>query len=104
MNIYTYINYSDEGSTSLQFAFFSKDKSQLQEDKFREVIFEVITNNDVFEWFDLSNQFWNKFNVREYIRYIEYIDYIEYFESKNCNKKQKGIKNSEKRMNLESFS
>ena len=97
-------------------------KSQLPEDKFREVVFEVIINSKVLEGFDISHEYWENFNVRDEKTHkqlgffdIEHIDdpcviiiatnskeYIESSQVKMLIRSIK-VKKGEKSMNLESF-
>ena len=77
--------------------------------QFRDVIFQVIVENDIYERFDTSHEYWEKFNARKpelkkrlgYFE-IENVDnpcqvvnpkeYYEHFGNFSCNKKRKGKK------------
>ena len=121
--VYVWQLLTDTGSTSLQLVFFTKENRKVPEDMFRFICFLVIINSKILERFDISDKFWQQFGVRNEktrkqlgLFNIENIDdpcfitiatkpkeYIEYFKSEHINKKHKGIKKSEKAMNLESF-
>ena len=74
--------------------------------QFRDVLFEVIVNNDVLHRFDTSHKFWEKYSVRKpgYFS-IENIadpcivtvrvnpkEYFEEFKRQTTNKKHKGLR------------
>ena len=87
---------------------------------FRDVLFEVIRENEILHRFDTSHKFWEKFSVRDEslkkkLGYysIEYIDdpcfitmavnrkeYFEKRESENLNKKHKGLRKGAKVIEL----
>ena len=93
----------------------------MPDDKFRDVIFEVITTTDLVETFDTSHPLSEKFDVRgktlkKKLRYyeIEHIDnpcqivlaikfnkYFENFENKKSNKKYKSMKKGSSGMEFE---
>ena len=95
----------------------------MPDDKFRDVIFEVITTTDLVETFDTSHPLWEKFDVRgktlkKKLCYyeIEHIDnpcqivlaikfnkYFENFENKKSNKKYKSMKKGSSGMEFENF-
>ena len=52
-------------STALQFIFVSDPSSDLPEDKFRDVIFEVVIATTVYKRFDSSQKFWDIFGFRK---------------------------------------
>ena len=54
---------TDTDSTSLFFCIICEPKNSISDSKFREIIFEVVCQNDVISRFDTSNEFWDKFNV-----------------------------------------
>ena len=49
---------TDTDSTSLKFIFISGPESDIQESKYREIIFEVVTSSDIYKRFDSSHPFW----------------------------------------------
>lgn len=55
----------DTDSTSLMFIFMSNQNSDIQEDKFRDIIFEVIIASEIYKRFDLSHEFWSIFDARK---------------------------------------
>ena len=95
----------------------------MPDDKFRDVIFEVITTTDLVETFDTSHPLSEKFDVRgktlkKKLRYyeIKHIDnpcqivlaikfnkYFENFENKKSNKKYKSMKKGSSGMKFENF-
>ena len=103
---------TDTDSASLKFMFISDPKSKTPENKFRDIIFEIITLSEVYKRFDSSHEFWDIFGARneqkrKKLGYyeIEHIDnpcililavnrkeYLELLEDKNLNEKHKGIK------------
>ena len=84
----------------------------MPDEKFRGCIFEIIVNNAVMEIFDTSHEFWKKpskrnTKLKKKLRNfdVKHIgdailvtlpvnpkEYIEVFNSKNVNKKHKGLK------------
>ena len=40
-------------------------ENNVPDKKFRDVIFEVIVENDIYQRFDTSHEYWNKFNARK---------------------------------------
>ena len=94
------------------FQIISKFECNLPDDKFRDVIFKVIVENDIYKRFDTSHEYSEKFGARKpelekqlgYFE-IESVDnpcqvvitvnpkeYYEHFENFCCNKKHKGRK------------
>ena len=49
------------------FVFICKIENSILDDKFRDIIFEVIISKNFVNGFDRSHQFWRKFNVRDEI-------------------------------------
>ena len=102
----------DTDSTALKFIFISDPNSDLPEDKFRDIIFEVIVTSKIYKRFDTSHKFWDIFGARKESRRkkldyyeIENIsnsctltlvvnpkEYLEMFKDLALNKKHKGIK------------
>ena len=121
--VYVYQMLTDTDSTSLQFAFFSKEENRVPEEMFRIIFFLVTINNKILERFDVSHEFSNQFNVQNVKTHkqfglyeIEHIDdpcvvtiasnpkeYIELFESDEISKRHEGISKNEKSMDLTSF-
>ena len=56
---------TDTDSTALQFTFISDPNSDLPEDNFRDVIFEVIIATKIYKRFDTSHEFWDIFGSRK---------------------------------------
>ena len=52
-------------STALNFIFISDPNSDLLEDKFRDIIFEVIVKSKIYKRFDTSHKFWDIFGIRK---------------------------------------
>ena len=52
-------------STALKFIFVSDSNSDLSEDKFRDIIFEVIVTyiQKIYKRFDISHKFWDIFGA-----------------------------------------
>ena len=63
--IYMYQTLTDAASESSQFLIFSKDKGKVPEKMFRAILFLVIMNSKVLDRFDVSQEFWQQFNVRD---------------------------------------
>ena len=122
VNIYHIL--TDTDSTSLKFLFIFDPNSETPKNKFREIIFEVITTSKIYKRFDSSHEFWDNFSARkEHKRKklgyyeIEHIDnpciltiaanpkeYFEMFEDENINKKHEGIKKGSSGLGFENFS
>ena len=119
VHIYHVLIHTD--STCLQFLFISDPKSNICEQKYREIIFEVIIASKIYDRFDSSHESWEQFNSRtenlhKCLGYFEIknidnpciltIDcnpkeYFELFENNQVYKKQKGIKKGSSGMNFE---
>ena len=56
---------TDTDSTALQLHFVCSENNSISDDRFHDIIFEVIPQNDIIEGFDTSNKFWEKFGVRD---------------------------------------
>ena len=102
----------DTDSICIFFIFICKPSCNIPNEKFHDVLFEVIISKKILNQFDTSHEFWDRFNVRnkdlrKKLGYfaIENIDdtsivtvalnpkkYFEQFESDNVNKKHKGLK------------
>ena len=103
---------TDTDSTLLKFMFISDQNSEISQDKYRNIIFEVIISSGLYKRLDCSDEFWDIFRERKehnrkklVYHEIEHVDnpcvltlavspkeYFELFEDKNLNKKHKGIK------------
>ena len=102
----------DTDSTSFKFIFISDPNSETLENKYRDIVFDVIIASEIYKKFDCSHIFWDTFwarkeQKRKKLRYynIEHInnhciltlavnpkEYSELFKDKNLNKKHKSIK------------
>ena len=103
---------TDTDSTLLLFHIICKPGNSIPDSKFIDVMFEVIFQNDIISRFDTTNEFLDKFNVRDktlekklgYFE-IQSVDnsfqivvavnpkeYYEHFENFDYNKKHKGQK------------
>ena len=60
-----YHKLTDTDSTSLKFLFISDPNSETPENKYREIIFEVITSPKICKRFDSSHEYWDYFEVRK---------------------------------------
>ena len=114
---------TDTDSTTIQFIFISDPNSDLPEENFRDIIFEVLVKSKIYKRFDRSHEFWNLFGARKESRRkklgyyeIENIDnpYIitltvnpkeclEVFKYFRLNKKHKGIKKRSTGLGFENF-
>ena len=56
---------TDTDSTSLKFLFISDPNSETLEDKYREIIFEVITSSKICKRFNSSHEYWDYFGARK---------------------------------------
>ena len=92
-------------------------------DRFHNIIFKVIVQNDIINRFDTSNEFWEKFLARDKIleKKLGYFDiesinnpcqvviavnpkkYYKHSENFSSNKKHKGIRKGEQGMEFENF-
>ena len=55
----------DTGSTSLCFIIICDENNPIPDARFRDMILEVIIQNDIIKRFDTSNEFWEKFLARD---------------------------------------
>ena len=110
--IFPYSVLMDTDSICVLFIFICKPSCNVPNEKFCDVLFEVITNNKILNRFDTSYEFWYRFivrnkDLRKHLGYlaIENVDdscivtvainpkeYFEQFESDNANKKHKGLR------------
>ena len=56
---------TDTDSTSLMFAIICEFECNVPDDKFSDLIFKVIVENKIYDRFDPSHIFWDKFNARK---------------------------------------
>ena len=121
--VYIYQILTNTDSTSLQFVIFFKDQNTVEEEKFGDMIFEVISKNKIINRFDVLHDFWDKFNVQDKntkkrmtLFETEHIDdpcyiciavnpkeYNEKFKSNNINKKHKRIRKDTNAMDIASY-
>ena len=98
-------------STSLKFMFISDPSSELPEDKFRDIIFEIIIASKIYKRLHSSHKFWDIFGAskedkRKKLGYykVQNIDnlclltmavnpkeYLELLKDRVLNKKHKGV-------------
>ena len=55
---------TDTDSTALQFLIISSEKYAKNDREYRDVIFKVISSNEILKRFDTSHEFWEKFETR----------------------------------------
>ena len=55
---------TDTDSICLFFMFICKPESNTPDEKFRDILFKVICENEILHRFDTSHEFWKKFGVR----------------------------------------
>ena len=110
-------------STALKFIFISDPNSDLLEEKFRDIIFEVIVTSKIYKRFDTSHEFWDIFGARKTNRkkklgYYEIKnignpciitmavnpkEYLEMLKNLILDKKHKGIKKGSTGLGFENF-
>ena len=67
---------TDTDSTTLKLVFISDPSSDVPEDKFRDINFEVIIATKIYKKFDTSQEFWDIFgSIKE--RRIKKLGYYE---------------------------
>ena len=111
-------------STLIFFVFICKITCTINEKDSRDIIFEVLTKSKILERLDLSDDFWERFNVQDKSKKkqvglyeIENIDnpnlvtiainpkeYFEKYKDYFINKKHKGVKKNTPGMNFEAYS
>ena len=62
--VYIYHVLTDTDSTCLKFVFVSSTDSDIPDKKFRDIIFEIIVASKIYNRFDSSNVYWEKFGAR----------------------------------------
>ena len=55
---------TDTDSTSVFSVFICDLSCSVDERKSREIIFKVMIKSKIFDWFDLSDNFWDQFGVQ----------------------------------------
>ena len=63
--VYIYHVLTDTNSTCLKFTFIIDVESEIPENQFRNIIFEIIITSKIYDGFDLLHKHWEKFNARE---------------------------------------
>ena len=63
--VYIYHEFKDIDSTCLKFIFVNDPKNNICEKKFRDMIFEVMIANKIYDRLDSSHKYWRKFNTRK---------------------------------------
>lgn len=58
--IFSYSVLSDKDSICVFFIFICNPESNLPDEKFRDVLFEIIGENEILHRFDRSHKFWEK--------------------------------------------
>ena len=112
---------TDTDSSTLKLVFISDPNSDVPEDKFRDINFEVIIATKIYKKFDTSQEFWDIFgSIKERrikkLGYYEIIDnscfvtltvnpkeYFEILKNSKSNKKHNGIKKGSSGMEFENF-
>ena len=61
---YIYQNLTNTDSTSIFFVLICDLNSSINENKSRDIIFEVLIKSRIFDRLDLSADFWGQFNVQ----------------------------------------
>ena len=63
--IFPYSLLTDTDIICVFFIFICKPESSLPDGKFRDVLFEVIKENEILHQLDMSHKFWEKFSARD---------------------------------------
>ena len=120
---YVYQCLTDTDSTSINFIFICNLNCEVTEEDARKIIFEVMISNKILERLDLSDDFWDQFNVQnkkvkkqvglfedESINTPNIItvsinpkEYYEEFDDQSNNKKHKGIKKGTPGMDFSTY-
>ena len=64
-NFFPFSVLTDTDSICIFFVFIFKLESRLQDSKFRDILFDVIKENEILHRFDTSLKFWERFSVRD---------------------------------------
>ena len=111
---FPYLILTDTDSICVFFTFICKPGSYMPVSQFRDVLFEVIVNNDVLHGFDTLDKFWENYSVRnESLRKNLVIfqskilttpkEYFEEFETHAVNKKHKRLGKGAASMEFEDY-
>ena len=121
---YIYQNLTDTDSTSIFFIFILNLESTIDEKESRKLIFEVMKNSKIINRLDLSDDFYQQFNIQnkklkkqvglfevENINRTNILtialnpkEYYEEFDNYSNNKKHKGLKKGTAGMDFEAYS
>ena len=72
---------ADTDSTCLKFIFVNDVESEIPDKQFRGILFEITVASKIYDRFDSSQNYWEKFNARkEYLKKC-----LGYFEIENIN-------------------
>ena len=63
--VYIYQLLTDTDSTSIQYIIICDEDNQIKDSEFRNMIFEVVSKNEIFERFNISQDFWSQFGVQD---------------------------------------
>ena len=119
-----YQNLTDTDSTSIFYVFICNLSCSVHEKTARNVIFEVLIKSKAFNRIDLSDNFWEQFNVQNKdlkkqvgLYEVENIyntniltvaikpkEYFKKYKDYSINKKRKSLKKNTPRMNFEAYS
>ena len=114
--IFPYSVLTDTESIYVFFNLICKPESNLPGENFRDLLFEVIGENESLHWFDTSRKFCEKVSGRDkslkkklddpcFITIaVNPKEYFEKFESENINKKHKGLRKGTQGMEFENYS
>ena len=122
--MFLYQNLTDTDSTSIFYVFICNLSCSVHEKAARNVIFEVLIKSKVFNRIDLSDNFWEQFNVQNKdlkkqvgLYEVENIDntniltvaikpkeYFKKYKDYSINKKHISLKKNTPRMNFEAYS
>ena len=114
-HIFPYSVLTDTDSICVFFIFICRPESNLPDGKFKDVLFEVIKENEILHRCNASHKFWEKKKLRYCsIKIINHPcvvtiavnpkEYFEKFESENISKKHKGLRKGAKGMKFENYS
>ena len=63
--VFPYSVLTDADSICVFFIFICKPESDSLDSKFRDVLFEVIVENEILHRFDISHEFWENYSARK---------------------------------------
>ena len=121
---FSYQNRTDADSTSLFFVFICNIDCVVNKKESRNILFEVMVHSKIIERLDLSDDFWQNFNVQNkqpkkqvglyeventnntntMTVAVNTKEYFEKYRDKTVNKKHKGLKRDTPGMNFEAYS